>query len=142
MAMKSPQVSAQKWSRNLAASGESIRAGVQSVREAPTAKAAQSLDKALANYTDAVTSGRMARALQDVTLPAWQNAMVTKGLPRIQQGAQQGQGNYESFAVKFYPVAQAASEEAKSLPNNNINDALERVRRVITRFKQYAGKPV
>lgn len=141
MAMKNPQTSAQKWASNLAGAAESIKAGVNAVTESPTAKAAQNLEKASANYQEAVTSGRMANKLNAVTLPDWKNAMIAKGVPRIQQGATQGKSNYEKFAAKFYPVAQAASDAAKAMPNNNIEEGLARVREVVKRFKQYAGKP-
>lgn len=141
MAMKQPSVGANKWATNLAGSSEAIKAGVNSVTESPTAKAAQNLDKAAANYQEAVSSGRMAAKLNAVSTQDWKTSMIDKGLPRIQQGAQQGKANYLKFANSFYPVAAEASQLAKSMPNNNVEEGLNRVRAVVTKFKQWAGKP-
>jgi len=138
--MKDPTLSAQKWASNLTRSADAIRAGVNSVTEAPTAKAARSLDKALQNYQDAITSGRMGRALTAVTLQDWQQAMLTTGLARIQSGAQKGQGKYAQFAQAFYPVMDQASKQVQSMPKNTIEDSLARVRVVMEAARRFAGK--
>lgn len=141
MAAKNPTTGANKWATNLAGSTEAIKAGVNAVTESPTAKAAQNLDKAAARYNEAVTSGRMAQKLNAVSTQDWKTAMIEKGLPRVQQGANQGKANYLKFANAFYPIAAEASREAKAMPNNNIEEGINRVRHTVTKFKNWAGKP-
>lgn len=138
--MKDPTLAAQKWAANLTRSADAIRAGVNSVTEAPTAKAARSLDKALTNYAESINSGRTARALGNVTLQDWQQAMLTTGLARIQSGAQKGQSKYQKFATAFFPVMDQASKTAQAMPKNTLEDSLARVRVVMEAARRFAGK--
>lgn len=138
--MKDPTIAAAKWAANLARSADAIRAGVNAVTEAPTAKAARNLDKAAANYQEAISSGRMARALGQVTLQDWQQSMLTTGLGRIQSGAQKGQSKYARFATAFYPAMDAASKQAQAMPKNTLEDSLARVRVVLEAARRFAGK--
>lgn len=133
-------MSAQKWAQNLSRSTDSIKAGVQAVQEAPTARAARSLDKARMNYNQAIDSGRMARSLQAVTLSDWQQAFINKGIPRIQSGAAAGQSKYQQFAAQFYPIMDQVSQQVKGMPNVTTEDALARVRVAIEAGKRFAGK--
>lgn len=115
--LSSAQV-AQKWQRNTAGATDSLKAGVAAVQTAPTAIAAQRLDKYLNGVTSAVTSGRMATALNNVSLSDWQNAMNTKAVARIGQGVQAAVGKVQSFMDKWLPLQQQLSDRVKSMPND------------------------
>lgn len=115
--LTSQQVAA-KWSRNTAGATDSLKAGVASVTTAPTATAAQRLDKYLSGTANAVNSGRMAAALNAVSLADWQNAMNTKAVARIGQGVQASVGKFQSFMDKWLPYEQTLRDRVRSMPND------------------------
>jgi hypothetical protein len=140
MAMKTAAEVAAKWQRNSANAVEDFKKGIQAVTESPTQKAAQHLDRAAANFAAAVSSGRMARKLQAVTLQQWQAAATGKGAQRFASGVQAATPKMAAFMQAFLPVAQAASQEVQSMPKGTTEAAVDRVRAVISKFKQFAGK--
>lgn len=141
-AMKTPQQVAQKWQRNIAGAAESIRQGVMAVTQAPTQKAAQALDRAATNYVEAITSGRTQRKLNAVTLQDWQKSVLDKGISRMTSGATAAMPKMEKFLTAWLPQMAAASQEVQSMPKNNLDEALQRVRRIAEIGKQFAGKPI
>lgn len=140
MAVKTPAEVAAKWQRNSSAAVEDYKKGVQAVTESPTAKAAMQLDRAATNFAAAVSSGRMSRKLQAVSLQSWQNSTAGKGASRFAAGVQGATPKMAAFMTAFLPVAQAASAEVANMPKGTTEAAVDRVRAVITKFKQFAGK--
>ena len=103
----------------MAGAGAAFTAGVNAVTESPTAKAAQHLDKALANYQDAITSGRMANALNAVSLPAWKAAAVA-GAGRLASGAAKGAPKMLKAVNALMPVWQEQAQAAASAPDDPV----------------------
>lgn len=136
-----PDQIAQKWAQNLGRSGQSIQAGVQAVTESPTAAAARALPLALQNYTEAINSGRTAAALNAVPLSSWQQAMISKGIPRIASGATAAQPKYAAFMQRFMPVAMQVKQTVRTMPKGTLADAQARMAVAYQAFKQFAGKP-
>lgn len=126
MTMKNPADVANKWSRNLSASTQSIQSGVQAVTVSPTALAARQQDAYLTGVQNAVTSGKWADGLNRVTLPDWQSAMINKGIPRIQQGAVNAKPKMESFMTQFLPFVQNAQRQLSSMPRGNLEQNIAR----------------
>lgn len=94
------------WAQRLAGSGDKIKAGVEGTRVSPGSAAAAQADVWAANTAAAKDKFRKNTAA--VSLGEWQDAMVTKGLPRIAQGATAAQAKMESFMGKLLPYQAAA----------------------------------
>ena len=127
MTMKNPSDVAAKWSRNLSSSSASIQSGVQAVNVAPTQLAARQQDAYLQGVQNAVNSGKWAAGLNRVSLGDWQNAMITKGIPRIQQGATTGKPAVENFMGQLLPFIQTQQRALASMPRGGLEANLNRM---------------
>lgn len=126
MAMKNAATVADKWSRNLAGSTDSIRQGVQAVTQNPAEKAAQRVEAYLAGVQRAVADGKYARGLRRVTLQMWQEAMLNKGIGRVASGATAGKGKMVSFLEKFLPHLEAGKQKLASMPRGDLQTNIQR----------------
>jgi hypothetical protein len=124
---KNPADVASKWSRNLSSSTASIQAGVQAVTVAPTQLAARQQDAYLQGIQNAVASGKWAAGLQRVSLGDWQNSMITKGIPRIQQGAIAGKPRVENFMGQLIPFIQTQQRALAATPRGSLEQNLNRM---------------
>lgn len=104
--MKTPQQVAQKWATNLGSATQAIKDGVNAVTESPTAKAAANPQAFLNGVQNAVNSGKWATKLQAVSLPAWQAAMITKGVPRVATGATAAIPKMQNAMTQLLPYIQ------------------------------------
>ena len=86
-----------KWSERTSGATEAYKKGVNNVTESPTAKAANNLDKALANYTKAINSGKMAKTLNAVTLADWKSKTSELGSQRLATGVQGALAKRQKF---------------------------------------------
>lgn len=102
-AQKNPATVAAKWASNLANATTTMTQGVQAVQTSPTALAAQHPDSYLAGVQGAVSSGKWARNLQAVSLQQWQQAMTSKGIPRVATGANDAKGKVQNFQSQLLP---------------------------------------
>jgi len=126
MAMQNAADVAKKWSRNLAASTESIRQGVQSVTQNPAEKAAQRQDAYLAGVQRAVAEGKYQRGLRRVTLQSWQEAMLSKGLTRIASGASAATPKVQAFLEKWLPYQQQLQSKLATMPRGDLQSNIQR----------------
>jgi hypothetical protein len=117
---------ADKWAQNTAGATNALKAGVANVTISPTAQAAQALDRYLSGVQQAVSSGKMAAALNAVQLSDWQNAMNTKAVARIPAGVQAAKPKYNAFMDKWLPYEQALSSRVASMPKGTVADSQAR----------------
>lgn len=118
---------AERWGSALKNSTEKIVAGVNRVTESPTAKAADNLNKALTNYTKAITSGKTARKLRAVTLEAWKKATAEKSPQRISAGVDGAMDKMQAFGSKLIPYLNNLQEQLKSKPSVTLEDNIARM---------------
>lgn len=123
--LSSAQVAA-KWVRNTSQATEALKAGVANVTTAPTASAAQALDRYLSGVQNAVSSGKMAAALNAVSLQDWQTAMTTKAVARIPAGVAAAQQKFTTFMDKWLPYQQQLSQRVAAMPKGSVADAQAR----------------
>lgn len=124
--MLTSQQVTQKWVQNTQNSQAALKAGVAAVTTAPTQTAASRLDKYLAGVQNAVNSGRMAAALQSVTLQDWQNAMNTKAAARIGPGVAAAAPKMQSFMDKWLPYEATMQAQVRAMPKNTLADSQQR----------------
>jgi hypothetical protein len=125
--MKNPSDVANKWANGLAGAGSSIEKGVRAVTQNPAEKAAQRQDAWLAGVNRAASNGKYQRGLRRVTLQAWQDAMIQKGLPRIASGASQAKGKFEQFMSKWLPHQEALKQKLSSMPRGDLQQNIARM---------------
>lgn len=136
-AQKSAADVAAKWSTNLGAAGDTIKRGVGAVQTAPTALAARNPDGYLAGVQRAVSSGKWQQRLNSVSLQAWQNAMVNKGISRVQTGAQYGKPNVQNFMQAFLPAVYSARDSLQSMPRGTLEQNIGRMNAFVRAMAQF-----
>lgn len=124
--MKNATDVANKWANNLAASTQSIQAGVQQVTTSPTQQAAANPNAYLAGVQKAVSSGKWANSLQKVSLADWQNAMIQKGIPRIATGAAQAKPKFANFMSQFLPYLAQGVQNLQTQPRGTLEQNIQR----------------
>lgn len=89
------------WAAGLQRSGDKITAGVQSTTVAPGQAAARQKQVWLANTQAA--ADKWAKNTAAVTLQDWQEAMTSKGIPRIAAGATAAVPRFAAFMGNLLP---------------------------------------
>lgn len=137
--LSSAQVTS-KWQQNTSAAVQSYKDGVNAVTTSPTATAAQRLDNYLAGVNAAVSSGRMAAALNGVSLQTWQAAAVNKGAPRIPLGVQAAAPKFQAFMDKWLPYEQALKARIAAMPKGGLAEAQARANAAIAYNAAYSKR--
>lgn len=109
---------AAKWSTGLQNATQKITDGVNAVQTAPGAKAAAQKAVYVANVV--ANQDKWARKVGAVSLPSWKDSMITKGIPRIGQGATAAQPKFANFMTQLLPAIQSS---VNSLPPRGGLDA-------------------
>lgn len=137
---KDPAAVAAKWSKNLAGSTDSIRAGVQAVTVAPTQRAAQRLDAYLAGVQQAVASGKMARKLNAHSLADWQQSMLNKGVNRVAAGATAAVPKMQAFLAKWLPYQDQLKQKLANMPRGDLQTNIQRAVTAIEHNAAFKGQ--
>lgn len=136
---KDPTAIAAKWATNLGNSTQTITAGINSVTESPTAKAARNVDGYLAGVQNSVASGKYQRGLANVSLEQWRQAAITKGIPRIAAGAVSAKPKVAAFLQNFLPFLDNVTAQVRSMPNQTLQQRIQRAVAQMTGVSQYKG---
>lgn len=92
---------AQKWATGLAGASATITAGVNAVTTAPGLAASRQAAAYQAGV--AANVAKWQKNVAGVSLQDWQNATITKGVPRIATGATAAQPAFAQFMSKLLP---------------------------------------
>jgi len=106
-----PQTLATSWANNLAGAQSRMQAGAQAVTTSPGQAAAAQAAVWLQNVTNAQQLWQQKVAA--VTTAEWQQAYITKGLPRVATGAQAAA---PKFAQVLGKIIQAEKSIVAGLP--------------------------
>lgn len=130
MATLSAQQITQKWVTNFGNAGTAMQQGVQAVNQAPGAKAAAAVQLWISRLQQ--SQQKWQNRVGAVTLPEWQNAMITLGIPRAQQGVQEKQGKYLNFITQYMQFLQGALPAIQSMPKGTLAQGIARSNAMIT----------
>jgi len=122
----SSQAGAEKWRRRLQGATQDIAAGIQRVTENPAQKAIAKQSLLRDRFNASIDSGKWAKGLNRVTLNDWKQAAINKGVPRIAQGAADGESKYQAFAAQFYPYVESVQQEIDAMPKGSLEDSIAR----------------
>lgn len=137
MAMKDPAGTAAKWAQRLNGAGQAITDGVNAVREAPGVRAAAQSAVWIANLQAA--QDKWVRNVSAVTLQSWQNSMLTKGVPRIGQGATAAVPKMTQFMQQWLPYAEQV--RASLPPRGTVEQNYQRALAQMQGNHQFVRKP-
>src|ERR1700759_4226198 len=117
-----PDQLAAAWAQNLAGAQARMQAGAQAVTQSPGQAAAAQQATWLANVT--ASANLWAQKVAAVTTQQWQQASISKGLPRVATGAQAAQAN---FATILSRIIAAEKSIVASLPaRGNLDQKIAR----------------
>lgn len=135
MARVTAEQATAKWVSRLSAASQQITDGVNGVQVSPGAKAAQAVDL----WANRVMQSKpkWAARVGAVTLPEWQQAMITVGIPRIATGAQAKQGKVTEFMSQFLPYLDQGVAKVKAMPKGDINASIARAAAMIQHNAQF-----
>lgn len=108
---KNPAQVAANWASRLGQSGQAITDGINAVQVAPGQAAARQKTVWVNNV--AAAANKWASNVASVSLQDWQQAAITKGVPRIASGANAAQPKFEAFMGRLLPYIES---QRSSLP--------------------------
>lgn len=121
MSSMTPDQIAAHWAQNLSGATAKITAGVNAVSTAPGQAAARQKAVWLQNVT--AKADKWAANTAAVSLQTWQQDMVSKGIPRIGQGAQASQAKFAAFMGKLLPYINSGRSTLPARGNLDANIA-------------------
>ena len=124
MAQGTPEQVAAKWAQNLGAATQYITAGVNAVTVAPGQQAARQVDAWIQGVQAA--RNKWQQRVGAVTLQEWQQAMITKGVPRVASGAQAAVPKMSQFLGEFLPFQERVTQQVRSMPKGGLEAGINR----------------
>jgi hypothetical protein len=130
------------WAERGAASGETVKAGVNAVTENPAAKAANAVDTWAANVAKA--KQKFVDSLQKVTLQSWKASMTGKGVQNMAAGYADAatQAKFLAFMRAWLPYVRDGAAQVRAMPKGNLEQGIARAVAMIRHnaaFRRPAG---
>lgn len=116
----------QRWVDSASIGQQHYTEGIQASQVDVVARAIAAQPKMLANVTQAITSGRWARGLQNRGTAGWKAAALAKA-QNYSVGVQAGKGNYDAAMQTWGPIIDSAAASVHSLPNATFQDSIARM---------------
>lgn len=132
-----PTVAAQNWAAALGQAGNKIQQGVQAVTEAPGVKAARNANGYLNGVQQNVAKWQ--RKVAAVSLGDWAQATITKGVPRIAQGAQAAQPKFQAALQPLFQYMASGLSQIENMPNDSPAARDARMLQWASYMRQYQG---
>ncbi len=133
-----PQAVTAKWLRNIQAANQSIIDGVNNVQQAPGAKAGANVQLWLQRIQ--ASAPKWQARVSATTLQQWQQAMLTKGVPRISTGAQANQDKVQAFMTQLLPYIANARQQVLAMPKGDLASGIARATAMITAMSKFSYK--
>lgn len=131
---------AEKWGGRLKSATDSITLGVQNVTVSPTASAANKKDKFRANLLKSIDDGRWEKGLRKVTLEAWREAMLNRGVPRIAAGVDGAMTDMAAFGEELLAYEAQAQAKIAKMPDVSLEDNLARMTTFVREMANFRRK--
>lgn len=135
MAKLTPQQVSAKWLNNARNASTAYQQGVQSVDQAPGAKAAEKRQKWLQNLQ--ASADKWQNNVAAVSLQEWRQATIEKGTSRYVQGVESGAPKMQEFMNEFIPFVRNVQAEVNAMPDLTLQDGINRVVKNIQLMAQF-----
>lgn len=122
-----PAQATEKHARNLIASIEDMRIGVEAMTEAPGVAAADAQTKMKQNLVAAIDSGKWANNVKAVSLEDWKTAYLDKGLGRVATGIEGAADKVEDFFSQLFPYQETLQRTVDAMPDVTLEDSIQRM---------------
>lgn len=129
-----------KWVERTSAASTAYTNGVNAVSESPTAKAAANLDKALAGYTKAINSGKMAKTLNNVSLADWKSKTTGVGAQRLATGVQAALPKRQKFDAALVNHLNAELPTIDAMKVYTLEDGINKAAAMIRAMAKFQYK--
>ncbi len=127
-----------KHARNLKASLEDIRAGIDRVSEAPGRRAAAKADKWHAKMSAAETKEKWQRRVGAVSLEEWKSKARDVGVARIPGGIDAAAAKVEAFYSQLFPYQESLQGRIRNMPDLTIEDSVARASTWIREMSKFS----
>lgn len=135
-----PEQFADKHNRRTKAALDDMRAGVEAVSEAPTAKAAAKQEKMRQRLLEAIESGKWANSLKRVSLDDWKQKMIDLGINRVAAGLDANKAKVQEFAAQLLPHIEAGQKLIEKMPDVTLEDSINRMTTFIRHMSKFQRK--
>lgn len=122
MAKVSAQEWAENWQKGLSNNAQKIRRGIERTKKNPMQRAIAAIPKMRTNFNAAVDDGRVERGFAGVSFEEWRSKAITKGLPRIEQGAKEALPDVMRVAAALIPHIDAGLAALENMPSTTMAD--------------------
>jgi len=133
--MLTPTQISQKWLTNFGNGTQAMTDGVNAVQTAPGQLAAA--QSALWLQRLQQSQQKWATRVAAVPLADWKASMISLGIPRAQQGAQQKQARYTAFITEYMAFLQGAVSQVRAMPKGSLGQSIARASAMITASYQW-----
>lgn len=116
----------QRWVDSAGLGQQRYTEGIQASQVDVVARAISAQPKMLANVTQAITTGRWARGLQQVGTAGWKAAALAKA-SNYSTGITAGKAKYDTAMQTWGPVIDAAAASVHNMPNATFQDSINRM---------------
>ena len=128
---------AKKWGDRLTNSIPDVKAGIDRVKDCPTAKAAAKEDKWFSGLQRAKSSGKWKRGLLSVTLDAWKVKTRDIGADRIAGGVSAAGDKMTGFYTKLFPFQEKLQTKIGAMPDTSLQDSISRMTAWVTGMTEF-----
>lgn len=132
-----PQMTVDKWKRNMTSAIPTIKAGIEAMVENPMAKAASREDAWLAGVQRAREDGSYRDGLLGVDFQQWKRDTVEKIQQRLGQGVQSATNKMQEFFSQLLPYTQRVKSEISMMPKGTEADSVARMMANFEKMKQF-----
>lgn len=115
----------QNWTNSTATGQQAYVQGIQGTTVDPTQLAAANAQAALANYSQAITSGRWQQALAAAGKAKWQSNSVAKA-GNWTTGISAGQQAYSQAMATWLPIIDSAAAQVRTMPSGTLAASIAR----------------
>lgn len=127
-----------RWSAAAGAGQQAYSSGIQNTTVDVVGRAVAQQTALLAGFTEAVTSGKWARKLQERGTAGWKAAAQAKAA-NYGTGIAAGKDRYAAAAQKLQPYVQAGQDMIAGMPKGGIANAKARATAWIDYMHGYQG---
>lgn len=116
----------QRWKESASLGQTRYAEGVQASQVDVVGRAISAQPKLLANVTQAITSGRWARALSEVGTAGWKQQTLAKA-SNYATGIAAGGDKYQKAMQVWLPIIDSAAASVQGMPNTSFQDSINRM---------------